>query len=245
MNRKFVAGLSLSFVILIVLVSLCICAGFAWFYFGGKEKLTGPSEAKATLQAKAWATQTAIAATAKPVAPSLTVPPADALTATHAETLPSPTPTPEQPQKAISEIPPELKDACLALFFLRWQTQEIISLAERAKEEQIPEEEAKKEAQAALARLNTAEADLINLAPAAGLEEAKTKAQEGLDRVKTALTKWLDGSFPITATVVELKRRLGPVEEASKMAEDRLENEYGVSADDLENLLSEAKDKYS
>lgn len=243
MNRKFVAGLSLSFVILIVLVSLCICVGFAWFYFGGKEELTGPSEAKATLQAKARATQTAIAATAKPVAPSLTVPPADALTSTPAETLPSP--TPEQPQKAMSEIPPELKDACLAIFFLRWQTQEIISLAERAKEEQIPEEEAKKEAQAALARLNTAEPDLINLAPAAGLEEAKTKAKGGLDRVKTALTKWLDGSFPITATMVELKRGLGPVEEASKTAEDRLKNEYGASAEDLENLLNEAKDKYS
>lgn len=230
MDRKLLAGLSLGFVVLIALVSLCFCAGATWLYLSGREKFTGSSAAKATLQAKVWATQTAVAAGLSPFAPA---PPTNL--------SPSPTPTPEQ-KETIPEIPPELKGACLALFFLRWQTQEIITLIERSQKGELPEEEAKREAQAAQARLNTAETDLVNLASAAGLEEAKTKAQEGLGREKNTLNKWLAGNLPLTATRVELKRSLGQIEEASKMAEDKLKNEYGFPSDSLEK---EAKEKYS
>ncbi len=235
-EMKTLAALASGCIILAVLGVVCLGGG-AGIWMLTRRGARGPVGARATVQARVKATMTALAISPSPTSTPLATP---APPPSAAET-----PAAAQPlTQAGADIPDDLKNAYLIIYFIHWSTQESIKVVEGLQRGEIQQQEAMGRVTATLTGLDQAEGELAAIPPIAGLETAWTKAQEGLGRVKSTLTNWSNGRLNTVPATVELKRGYGSLDEALKTLEGHLKGEYNASAEDLERLREEAKDRF-
>lgn len=229
-EMKTLAALASGCIILAVLGVVCLGGG-AGIWMLTRRGARGPVGARATVRARVKATMTALAISPSPTSTPLATP--------------APPPATVQPvAKTGADIPDDLKNAYLMIYFIHWSTQESIKVVEGLQRGEIQQQEAMGRVTATVTGLDQAEGELAAIPPIAGLETAWTKAQEGLERVKSTLTNWSNGQLPTVAATVELGRGKGPLAEALQALEGHLKDEYNASAEDLERLREEAKDKF-
>lgn len=236
-EMKTLAALASGCIILAVLGVVCLGGAGIWMLTKGQRGAREPVGARATVRARVKATMTALAISPSPTSTPLATP---APPPSAAET-----PAAAQPlTQAVADIPDDLKNAYLIIYFIHWSTQESIKVIEGVQRGEIQQQEAMGRVTATVTGLDQAEGELAAIPPIAGLETAWTKAQEGLERVKSTLTNWSNGQLPTVAATVELGRGKGPLAEALQALEVHLKGEYNASAEDLEGLREEAKDKF-